>query len=57
MNAHEVARLLADRAGDVAAHLLPGGKKHGPEWKAGSVSGESGQSLSVRVGGEKRGEV
>lgn len=55
MNAHEVARLLADRAGDVAAHLLPGGKKHGPEWKAGSVSGEAGQSLSVRVGGEKRG--
>lgn len=55
MNAHEVARLMADRAGDVAAHLLPGGKKHGQEWKAGSVSGDSGNSLSVRIGGDKRG--
>lgn len=55
MNAHEVARLLADRAGDVAAHLLPGGKKHGREWKAGSVSGEAGQSLSVCLSGDKRG--
>lgn len=55
MNAHEVARLLADRAGDVAQYLLPGGKKQGPEWKAGSVSGDAGQSLSVRVTGEKKG--
>jgi twinkle protein len=55
MNANEIARLLADRAGDVAPHLLPGGKKQGPEWKAGSVSGEAGQSLSVRISGEKRG--
>lgn len=55
MNAHEVAQLLADRASDVAAYLLPSGKKHGAEWKAGSVSGEAGQSLSVRLSGGKRG--
>lgn len=55
MNAHEISRLLADRAADVAAYLLPQGKRHGPEWKAGSASGEAGQSLSVRVSGDKRG--
>lgn len=55
MNAHEVAQRLADRVGDVAAYLLPGGKKHGAEWKAGSVSGEAGQSLSVRLSGPKKG--
>jgi twinkle protein len=55
MNAHEVAQLLADRASEVAAHLLPGGKKHGAEWKSGSVSGEAGQSLSVRLSGAKKG--
>lgn len=55
MNARDISRLLADRAADVAAHLLPGGKRHGKEWKAGSVTGEAGQSLSVCVGGDKRG--
>lgn len=55
MNAHDVAQRLADRASDVAAHLLPGGKKHGAEWKAGSASGEAGQSLSVRINGAKKG--
>lgn len=55
MNANEVSRLLSDRASDVAAYLLPGGKKQGPEWKAGSVSGDEGQSLSVRINGDKRG--
>ena len=55
MNAHEVAQLLAERVGDVAAYLLPGGKKHGAEWKAGSVSGDAGQSLSVRLSGAKKG--
>jgi twinkle protein len=55
MNARDIARLLADRAVDVAAHLLPGGKRHGKEWKTGSVNGEAGQSLSVCLSGEKRG--
>lgn len=55
MNAHDVAQALVGRAADVAAYLLPGGKAHGAEWKAGSVSGEAGQSLSVRIKGVKAG--
>jgi len=39
----------------VAEYLLPKGKKVAGEWKAGSVSGEAGQSLSVRITGPKKG--
>lgn len=55
MNAAELSAKLADSAETVAEYLLPRGKRHGPEWKAGSVSGEEGQSLSVRITGAKRG--
>lgn len=55
MNAHDIAQRLAERAADVATFLLPGGKKVSGEWKAGSVSGEPGQSLSVRLTGAKGG--
>lgn len=55
MNAHELAQRLADSAPTVAEYLLPKGKKAAGEWKAGSVSGEEGQSLSVRIAGHKKG--
>lgn len=55
MNAKEVSEMLAKDAANVAAYLLRGGKKHGSEWKAGSVSGEAGNSLSVRLTGAKAG--
>jgi twinkle protein len=55
MNAHDVAQRLADRAADVAQHLLPNGKRMSGEWKAGSVAGEEGASLSVRLSGAKKG--
>jgi twinkle protein len=55
VNAHEVAQRLADNAAAVAQHLLPNGKKSAGEWKVGSVSGEPGQSLGVRISGAKRG--
>jgi twinkle protein len=55
MNAADIAQRLADNAATVAAFLLPSGKKIGPEWKAGSTSGEEGQSLSVRLTGAKAG--
>lgn len=55
MNARELAERLAEQAADVAAMLLPNGRRHGQEWKAGSVSGEAGGSLSVRLSGAKRG--
>lgn len=55
MNAQELSQRLAERAADVALYLLPGGKKSSGEWKAGSVSGETGLSLSVRLSGAKAG--
>jgi len=55
MNAHELAQRLAENAATVAEYLLPRGKRVAGEWKAGSVAGEEGQSLSVRVTGAKKG--
>lgn len=55
MNAHELSQLMADRAADIAEYLLPNGKRAGQEWKVGSVDGEAGKSLSVRIAGAKRG--
>lgn len=55
MNAADLARLMSERAGDIAQYLLPAGKKASGEWKAGSTSGEAGHSLSVRIAGLKTG--
>ena len=55
MNAQELSMRMAEQAASIAEHLLPGGKKASGEWKAGSVTGEAGQSLSVRISGAKRG--
>lgn len=55
MNAAELSARLAENAAAVAEYLLPRGKKVSGEWKAGSASGEEGQSLSVRITGVKRG--
>ena len=55
MNAAELSQRLADNAAAVAEYLLPKGKRAQGEWKAGSVSGEAGQSLSVRIAGAKKG--
>jgi len=35
MDAGLLKRALADRAQAVAEHLLPAGKKDGPEWRTG----------------------
>lgn len=48
-------RMLADRAPAVAEYLLPKGRKEGNEWRAGSTSGEPGQSLGVHLSGQKAG--
>lgn len=50
-----IKRMLADRAQSVAEMLLPGGRKEGQEWRAGSVDGEKGQSLGVHLSGQKAG--
>ncbi|MDR5777359.1 MULTISPECIES: toprim domain-containing protein [unclassified Caballeronia] len=55
MNARELSALMAESAEHIAAHLLREGKKQGREFKAGSIAGEAGNSLSVCVSGAKRG--
>lgn len=55
MHAADIAQRLSDNAAAVASYLLPNGKKAGSEWKAGSVGGEVGTSLSVRLTGSKAG--
>jgi twinkle protein len=55
MKAGELAQRLARDAERVAKELLPGGKRAGAEWKAGSTAGDAGDSLSVRLTGDKAG--
>lgn len=55
MNAAELKDLLAKDAANIAAYLLPDGKKVGREWKVGSINGEPGDSLSVCLSGAKAG--
>ena len=55
MNISELAAMLADQAESVCLKLLPGGKREGAEWCVGSVNGEPGKSLKVRLSGSKRG--
>lgn len=50
INAAALARLP-----DVQARLLPGGRALGAEWHAGSRRGEAGDSLRVRLRGERAG--
>lgn len=55
IRAADLAAMLADRSEDVAAMLLPNGKRKGREWCAGSIGGEEGDSLKVHLGGTKSG--
>lgn len=55
MEIREIIQLLNDRAEDVAAMLLPNGKREGREWVVGSVAGEAGRSCKVCLEGSKRG--
>ncbi len=55
MNIAELSALAADRAADVAEHLFPDGKKASGEWCVGSLAGEEGKSLKIRLTGAKRG--
>jgi hypothetical protein len=43
------------RLPDVLARLLPGGRARGAEWHAGSLCGETGDSLRVRLRGQRAG--
>lgn len=55
MEIREIIERLNDRAEEIAAHLLPAGRREGREWVAGSVHGEHGRSLKVCTEGAKRG--
>lgn len=55
MNSNELAMRMASEAAAITAFLLPGGKRHANEWKAGSIGGEAGNSLAVRLTGVKAG--
>lgn len=55
MDAKELAQRMAEDAPLIAQHLLPDGKRQSGEWKCGSLSGEPGKSLSVRLAGVKAG--
>ena len=52
---NEISQMLAKDSANVASYLLPNGKKSSGEWKCGSVDGEAGKSLSVRLTGTKAG--
>lgn len=55
MELPELKRALAERVEDVCAHLLPLGKRDGPEWVVGGLGGEAGKSLKISLRGEKAG--
>ena len=55
MNAAELSQRMASDAAAIAQYLLPNGKRKAGEWMAGSINGEEGQSLSVRLTGTKAG--
>ena len=52
----DVKRGLAARVQSVAEMLLPAGRKKGNEWRVGSLAGEKGDSLAVRLAGPKAGK-
>lgn len=55
MDITELKKLLVNNTKGVSEHLLPQGIKDGSEWRAGSVDGEKGRSLGVRLTGAKAG--
>lgn len=55
MEIREIVERLNDRVEEVAAHLLPSGRREGREWVAGNIHGEQGRSLKVCIEGTKRG--
>lgn len=52
----QLADMLARDCERVCRELLPNGKRQGDEWCAGSVSGEAGNSLKVRLSGDRAGK-
>ena len=55
MTPSQISAKLNEQIETVCRHLLPGGRRKQFDWVAGSVSGEKGDSLKVRINGEKVG--
>lgn len=55
MDANQLSQRMAENVSAIVEHLLPNGRKSSGEWKVGSIDGDAGQSLSVRLTGAKRG--
>lgn len=55
ISASEIAKMLAGSMEALAREMLPGGRRQGAEWVAGSIAGEAGTRLSVRLSGPKAG--
>lgn len=55
MEVSDIAHMLSSRISDLAVHCLPGGQRSGHEYFAGSIAGERGGSLAVRLTGSKQG--
>jgi len=55
VNIGEISQRMASDAANIAAYLLPQGKKAGKELKVGGITGEPGSSLSVCLQGAKAG--
>ena len=55
MNTEELRRRLIERIADLAADLLPAGKRIGNHWCVGDVNGTPGDSFKICLGGPKAG--
>ncbi len=55
-NAAELSRRLAEQAEAVCAAYLPRGRRRGNYWIVGDVHGAPGQSMFIRLKGERRGK-
>lgn len=55
MTPSQISAKLNEQIETVCRHLLPGGRRKQFDWVAGSVNGEKGESLKVRINGEKVG--
>jgi hypothetical protein len=55
MTAQAIKAALNCHALEFAQFIFPAGKKFGNEWLVGSLAGEPGKSLAIRVGGDKVG--
>jgi twinkle protein len=55
MSAEEIKNALNHRAEDFARFLFPAGQKNANEWIVGSLAGEPGKSLKIRIGSDKVG--